>query len=83
MGRGQSRRREAEPGTGLGDGGVGGPRVRLARLIPTAGSVRTGGAALDAAVVVEVGDVRVSVARGAEPGLVALVLALVGSGARR
>jgi hypothetical protein len=79
MGRGQSRRREAEPSTGLGDEVVAGPRVRLARLIPTPAA----GASLDTAVVVEVGEVRVSVARGAEPGLVALVLALVGSGARR
>jgi hypothetical protein len=82
MGRGQSRRREAQPGTEL-DERVAEPRVRLARLIPTPASVRTGAAALDAAVVVDVGEVRVSVARGAEPGLVALVLALVGPGARR
>ena len=83
MGRGQSRRREAQPDAEFGKEGVAGPGVRLARLIPMPGGVRAGGAAVDAAVVVEVGDVRVSVARGAEPDLVALVLALVGPGARQ
>lgn len=60
------------------------PAVRLAQLVrsPTV-SAPSSGAAIDAAVVVELGGARVAIARGAEPEIVALVLALLrGGGAR-
>ncbi len=71
--RRRGRRRRSNDGVN----GAGAVPVRLARLVRAAPPA----AAIEAAVVIELGEVRVSVGRDADPALVATVLALVG-GAR-
>lgn len=60
--------------------------VRLARLVrspPSSESPPVAAPAITAALVIEVGGARVTVARDADLGMVATVLALVGGGAAR
>jgi hypothetical protein len=71
------RRRERRRSTGsdLTDATV--PSVRLARLVR---STAPPAAVVDTAMVIDLGDVRVSVGRDADLGMVAMVLALIGGG---
>lgn len=60
------------------------PTVRLAQLVRSPVVVApTAGASKNAAVVVELSGARVTVAHGAEPAMVVLVLALLGGGGAR
>lgn len=75
----QRRRQRSESGVAAAEPGPG-PEVRLARVIRSPVLPRP--ASSSPAVVVELGDARVSVARDADPDVVAVVLAILRGGGR-
>ena len=78
MDRDQRRRRQQRSESGVAAVEPGpGPEVRLARVIRSPVLPST-----SPAVVVELGDARVSVARDADPNVVAVVLAILRGGGR-